>query len=273
MVRLFAMTPETKRPEFVLITGAAGGIGSAAAARFGADGARVAITDIDADRLAAVAAATGALSLPADGTDREAVAAVVAAAVAEFGALDALVATQGATSAGTAGPKGDDAWFKALDINLSGAYLISGEAAPHLVARRGSIVLIASTAGFLAGPPGTVGYTAAKSGLIGLMRYLARELGPKGVRVNSVSPGWVETQLGQDAMDYLAAREGITPEEAYRLATGSIPLRRASRPADIAAVCAFLVSSDAAMVTGHNLVADGGGSVMDAGTAMFDPPN
>lgn len=267
------MASAQQRPEFVLISGAAGGIGSAAAARFVADGARVAITDIDPDRLAAVSAETGALALPADGTDRDAVAGVLADAVSEFGALDSVIAAQGATSAGVAGRKGDRAWFKALDVNLSGAYLIATEALPHLVARRGSIVMIASTAGIFAGPPGTIGYTAAKSGLVGLVRYFAREYGPKGVRVNSISPGWVETALGQDAMDYLADREGITPQQAYELATEHIPLGRAAKPAEIAAVCSFLASPDAAVVTGHNLVADGGGSVMDPGTAMFDPPS
>jgi NAD(P)-dependent dehydrogenase (short-subunit alcohol dehydrogenase family) len=256
----------------VLVSGAAGGMGSAITRRFVADGATVAITDVAADRLQALAAETGALPLPADGTDRAALVEVVGATVGEFGGLDTLIAAQGATSSGTANGKTDDAWFRALDINLNGAFFLACATLPHLRARQGSIVMIASTAGVVAGPPGSVGYSAAKAGLIGLMRWLARDFGPKGVRVNAVCPGWVRTPLADEGMAYLAQREGITVPEAYRLATAHVPLRRASEPEEIAAVCAFLASDDASCVTGHALVADGGGTVVDAGNAAFDPP-
>jgi NAD(P)-dependent dehydrogenase (short-subunit alcohol dehydrogenase family) len=260
------------KPAFVLISGAAGGIGSAAARRFIRDGASVAITDINADRLKVLADETGALAVPADGTSREELRDVVARTVAEFGGLDTVVATQGAASPGAASAKGDGAWSRALDINLNGAFYLATEALRPLVQRRGSIVMISSIAGVIAGPPGSVGYTAAKAGLIGMVRWLARDFGPKGVRVNAVAPGWVRTALGDDGMAFLAEREGITREEAYRLATQHVPLRRAAEPEEIAAVCAFLASPDASMVTGHVLVADGGGAAVDSSTIAFDPP-
>lgn len=260
------------RPQFVLISGAAGGVGSATARRFLDDGAKVAVTDIDAGRLKALAEESGAIALPADGTNREALREVVAGTIAELGGLDTLVAAQGAAVSGNASAKGDSAWFRALDVNLNGAFFLASEALPYLVEHHGSVVMIASTAGILAGPPGTVGYTVAKSGLVGLVRWLARDFGPRGVRVNAVCPGWVRTAMGEGAMAYLAQREGITLEEAYRLAASHIPLRRVAEPEEIASVCAFLASPDASMVTGHILVADGGGAAVDPATIVFDPP-
>lgn len=232
----------------------------------------MALTDIDAERLDAVAAQVNGLALPADGTERDALRDVVAGAVEELGGLDAVIAAQGAQVASTASPKAQEGWTRSLDINLSGAFYLAAEALPHLVQSRGSIVMLSSSAGIFAGPAGTVGYTAAKTGIIGLVRWLAREYGPRGVRVNAVSPGWIRTPLGEGAMAYLAERDGLTIEEAYRATTAHIPLRRAAEPEEIAAVCAFLASSDASMVTGHTLLADGGGAVVDPSTEIFDPP-
>ncbi|MBI2802476.1 MAG: SDR family oxidoreductase [Gammaproteobacteria bacterium] len=260
-----------RMPEFVLVSGAAGGIGSATARRFAAEGARVAVTDVNADGLAELARDIGALVLPADGTVRAALAQVVRQAVEAFGGLDTVIATQGATCAGTVTAKGDPAWAQALDVNLTGPYFQVSEALPHLVVRKGSAVLIASTAGLFAGPVGSVGYTAAKSGVVGLARWLARDFGPRGVRVNAVCPGWVKTALADSGMAYLAKRDDITVDEAYARSTRHIPLRRVAQPAEIAAVCAFLASSDASMVTGHAMVVDGGGCAVDLATIALDP--
>lgn len=259
-------------PEVVLITGAAGGVGSATARRFASEGAKVAITDINADRLAALADEIGALALPADGTRREALDQVVRQTVDAFGQLDALVATQGASLPGPFNPKGDAAWTKSLDVNLNGAYYVVSEAIPHLIRRKGSVVMISSSAGQFAGPPGLAGYTATKHAIIGLVRWLARDLGPLGVRANAVCPGWVRTQLAEDGMAFVAKRDGISPAEAYRLATRHIPLRRAAEPEEVAAVCAFLTSRDAAMVSGHVMTVDGGGSTVDPANTIFDRP-
>lgn len=118
----------------------------------------------------------------------------------------------------------------------------------------------------------TVDYSAAKTGVVGLVRWLARDLGPRGIRVNAVCPGWVRTALAEDAMVFLAQREGITVEEAYQRSTQHIPLRRVAEPEEIASVCAFLASSDASMVSGHAMIVDGGGSAVDLATVEFDPP-
>lgn len=263
------MQTAIERPSRVLISGAAGGLGSAVARRFAADGARVALTDINADALERLAEEVGGIALPADGTDREAIRGVVQRAAEEMGGIDAVVATQGAQIPSTTSPKTAAGWEASIAVNLNGPFYLAAEAMMHLVESRGSIVLISSSAGILSGPPGTLGYTAAKTGVIGLMRWLAREYGPRGVRANAVTPGWIRTAIGEEAMAYIAERDGITLEAAYDKATASVPLRRPSKPEEIAAVCAFLASSDAAMVNGHTLVADGGASVVDSSTEIF----
>jgi meso-butanediol dehydrogenase/(S,S)-butanediol dehydrogenase/diacetyl reductase len=266
------MTYAITRPTRVLISGAAGGLGSSVARRFAADGAQVALTDINGDGVKALADELGGLPLTADGTVREELREVVARTAAEFGGIDAIIGAQGAQVTSTTSPKTHEGWQKSLDINLSGPFYLAAEAMPHLVASRGSAVLISSSAGIFSGPVGTAGYTAAKTGVVGLVRWLAREYGPQGVRVNGVSPGWIRTALGDGGMAFIAQRDGISVDEAYAAATSRVPLRRPADPAEIAAVCAFLTSSDASMVTGHTVVADGGGAVIDCSTGIFDPP-
>ncbi|MFE5502781.1 SDR family NAD(P)-dependent oxidoreductase [Amycolatopsis japonica] len=264
------MVHSPRRPARALITGAAGGVGSATARRLVEDGANIAITDIDETQLAKLAEETGGLALPADGTDREAVRNVVARAATELGGLDTVIAIQGAAIGGGANPKHFDSYHRALDVNLHGSFYLAGEVLPHLVKSGGSLVLFTSTAGLIAGPPGAAGYTAAKAAIIGLTKWLARDYGPKGVRVNAVCPGFVRTPLAEGSMAHLAQREGITLDEAYAASAAHVPLRRVAEPEEIAACCAFLVSGDASMVTGHVLVADGGGAAVDASTVVFD---
>jgi NAD(P)-dependent dehydrogenase (short-subunit alcohol dehydrogenase family) len=270
--KIYKMRIMTKidRPTRVLISGAAGGLGTAVARRFSADGARVALTDINATGLGALAREVDGLAFPADGTVRGEVHDVVAQAASELGGLDAVIAAQGAQIPSTTSPKTQEAWLRSLDINLSGPFYLVAEAMPHLIESSGSAVLISSSAGIFSGPAGTAGYTAAKTGVVGVVRWLAREYGPRGVRVNGVSPGWIRTPLGDGGMAFIAQRDGITVEEAYASATARVPLRRPADPAEIAAVCAFLTSSDASMVTGHTVVADGGGAVVDSSTEIFD---
>jgi meso-butanediol dehydrogenase/(S,S)-butanediol dehydrogenase/diacetyl reductase len=163
----------------------------------------------------------------ATGTAREPIREVVARTVQELGGLDALMATQGAASPGPANAKGDKAWAEALDINLCGPYYLLAEATPHPAARQGSAVLIASTAGIFAGPvgSGTPRASTASSALpAGSRANLAR-----GVRVNALCPGWVKTKLADDVIAFLAKREGISEDEAYRRSTRHIPMRRISQ--------------------------------------------
>jgi meso-butanediol dehydrogenase/(S,S)-butanediol dehydrogenase/diacetyl reductase len=261
-----------RMPEFVLISGGAGATGLAIARRFVAEGSKVALTDIDEARLQAAADELGALALPADGTNRDALAEVVERTVSEFGALDTVIATQGSFATGPTGRRGDKQWFAALDINLNGCYFLLTEALPHLLERQGSVVVISSTAGLFGGPEGAIGYSAAKAGVINFIRYLARSYGPRGLRANAVCPGWIRTALAGESMEWLAEREGISIDEAWDLCTSHTPLRRPAEPEEIASACAFLASSDASMVTGHTLMVDGGSTTVEMGTIAFDRP-
>ncbi|KHL02475.1 SDR family NAD(P)-dependent oxidoreductase [Sinomonas humi] len=264
------MSTKIDRPQTVLISGAAGGLGSAVARRFAADGARVALSDINAAQVAELANELGGIALPADGTDRGAVREVVEDAASAFGGLEAVIGVQGAQVKSTTNPSSNDGWDKSLAVNLNGQFYFAAEAIPHLLKSQGSIVLVSSSAGILSGPPGALGYTAAKHGVVGLARWLAREYGPRGIRTNCITPGWIRTPLGDGGMEYIAERDGITLDEAYERTTALVPMRRAAHPGEIASVCAFLVSSDASMVNGHVLVADGGAAVVDSSTAFFN---
>lgn len=243
----------------VLVTGGGTGIGAAVARRFAEEGAFLVVTGRRAEPLEEIARETGALALAGDVADEEHVAEVIAAAVERFGRLDVVV--------NNAGIGGDD-FRRVLEVNLTGAQLVCAAALPHLVQNRGAIVNVSSVSGFVA-HPGGVPYTTSKAGLVMLTRGLALDYGPKGVRVNAVCPGWVRTPMGDSSMDDLAGRRGITREGAYELTARHVPLRRAADPAEIAAACLFLASSEASFVTGAALVVDGGGMVVDVAMVEF----
>ncbi|MGW6207436.1 SDR family NAD(P)-dependent oxidoreductase [Streptomyces sp. NPDC055089] len=260
------MTPETSASALsrfdgyrVLITGAGQGIGAATARRLAAEGARVLVTDLDGDRARTVAAGIResggeADPLTCDVADRTAVGAAVDHAVSLFGGLDVLVNNAYACTPDAAlfEDEPDEVWQRDLDVTLSGAYRCARAALPHLAASgRGAIVSIGSVNGVQ--DFGNHAYSAAKAGLASLTRTLAGHAGPRGVRVNLVTPGTVRT-------GGWAGREA----ELARV-SGLYPLGRVGEPEDIAAAVAFLASSDAAWVTGTTLCVDGGLTAVNTG--------
>ncbi|MFF1686390.1 MULTISPECIES: SDR family NAD(P)-dependent oxidoreductase [unclassified Streptomyces] len=236
----------------VMVTGAARGIGAATAHRFAAEGAQVAVTDVDpqaAEKTAAGIREQGgaAQAFTCDVGSRESVEAAVAATVGEFGRLDVLVnnAYSCAPDAARFEDEPDDVWARDLDITLTGAYRCCRAALPHLVASgRGAIVNIGSVNGLQ--DYGNHAYSAAKAGLGSLTRTLAGHAGPRGVRVNLVAPGTVRTPAWSDRGAALDAVSGL------------YPLGRVGEPEDIAAAVTFLASPDAAWITGVTLPVDGG---------------
>ena len=249
--------------QVALVTGGGTGIGAAIARRLAAEGAAVAVMGRRPEPLEAVAADIRGLAAPGDVTKSDDVRRVVSTTVGQLGGLDIVVNNAGSESS---------EWDAALAVNVTGPYLVAREAAPRLVERGGgAIVNISSVAGLVAGPDGAA-YAASKAALIMLSRSLAVELGPNGIRVNALCPGWVRTAMSEREMDELAAAHRVTREEAFALASADLPLRRVAQPEEIAAACLFLVSPEASFVTGAVLVADGGSTAVDVGMLAFARP-
>ncbi len=252
----------------VLITGGGTGIGEACARRLGAENAHVIVMGRRADLLERVAAAVGGVALVGDASQANDVGRAVQLARAQYGGLDAVISSAGAFGMGRATETDDVAWQASLQANLTSAFVVARECLPALIERRGAMVLVSSIAGLAAGPD-ACSYTTTKHALIGLARSLARDYGPYGVRVNTVCPGWVRTPMADDEMRVLMDKYGETLEQAYARVTVDVPLRRAASPDEIASVCRFLISSQASIVSGAVLVADGGSSIVDVPTLAF----
>lgn len=254
----------------VVITGGGTGIGAAIAERYAAEGAHVVVVGRRPEPLLAVASAVGGRAIVADAADTASARAAVAEVLSTFGRLDVLVANAGGHGFAPVADTDDDSWDAAIRANVTTAFVMAREALPALIEARGQIVIVSSLAGLFAGPS-VAGYTVGKHALIGLTRTLARDYGRRGVRVNAVCPGWVQTPMADDEMDEFATHAGLeSREEAYATVTADVPLRRPARPAEIASVVRFLGSGESSYVTGAVIVADGGSHVVDVPTIAFD---
>lgn len=252
-----------------LVTGGGSGIGAAVARQFAAEGAKVLVTGRRPEPLQAVADEIDGIAVVGDTSDRQHVQEAVATAVGEYGGVDVLVACAGISPAGAVGDIDDDRWRTTLSTNLDGPMMMSREVLPTMLKRGGgSIVLVSSTAG-LAAAPSSVAYDVSKAGVIALVRALAVDYGPMGIRANALVPGWVRTPMGDRSMDALASERHVTRDDAYRLATSQVPLRRPGTPEEMAACCLFLASDEARYVTGTTLVADGGGLAVELTSTEF----
>ena len=253
-----------------IVSGGGTGIGAATARRFAAEGANVVVTGRRQEPLDTVAAETGGLAVAGDTTDPEHAPRAVAAAVERFGGLDVVVANAGIALGGSAAEVDDDRWAATIDVNLTGPLRLVRAAIPRLLERGGgSIVLVSSISGLVASTE-SAAYMASKAGLIGLARSLAVDYGPHGVRANALCPGWVITPMADESADELAEARGITRDEAYLVGTYSVPLRRPASAEEMASCVLFLASDESSYVSGAVIVADGGTSIVDAGSLAWD---
>ncbi|HEC09738.1 MAG TPA: SDR family oxidoreductase [Acidimicrobiales bacterium] len=251
-----------------LITGGGSGIGAATARRLARDGYRVAVTGRRRHPLEAVAATVDGLAIVADTSVETDCRRAVELTMERFGRLDALVANAGIEAMGSAADLDLDDWHRVMRVNVDGALLAVRSATEALRATRGSIVVVSSVAGLTAGPSYTA-YVTSKTAVLGLVRSLAVDLGPHGVRANAICPGWVATEMSRREVTALAENSGLTDDEARHRLVEYLPLGRMAEPEEIAGAIAFLAGPDSSFVTGTTLVADGGGSAVDVGTLAY----
>jgi len=242
-----------------VITGAASGIGAAAARLFAAEGAAVAVLDRDGDGAGRVAEGLEGgkgLAVAADVTDREAVEDAVTRVAATFGRVDVLYA-----NAGVAAGFGPIAGLTAADLNLCLAVNVAGTVfctqavLPHLRAAGGGSIVVQSSVAALVGLPGLAAYCSAKAALLGLTRSLAAELSPEGIRVNAICAGTVDTPM---ARPLLELRGEGDPARGAALTAERYPIGRIGSPEEIARTALFLACDDSSFVTGSVVTADGG---------------
>jgi NAD(P)-dependent dehydrogenase (short-subunit alcohol dehydrogenase family) len=223
------------------VTGAGSGIGAACAERLHVDGAVVVTSDV-----------TVGVDHVLDVRDEDAVAAALGSVVSEHGHLDVVVNAAGVAGGGPVHLLEEDEWDRVVDVNLKGTFLVDKHSSIHMLAQgSGSIINIASIEG-LEGTEGGSAYNASKGGVVMLTKSMAIDYGRRGIRVNCICPGGIDTPMlrsitDADGMDLY--RERLRDEHL---------LGRFGRPSEIAAAAAFLASDDASFVTGHALVVDGG---------------
>lgn len=241
-----------------LVTGAARGIGAATATRLAAEGAAVALADLDEAQVRATAHHIDAsgervLAIGCNVAESTQVQRLVDSTLERFGRLDILVNNAGITRDNLLFKMSEDEWDAVIGVHLRGAFLCARAAQKAMVEQKyGRIISLSSVSAL--GNRGQVNYSAAKAGIQGLTRTLAVELGPFGITANAVAPGFIDTDMTRAT----AQRLGLTPEQAQAAAAARIPLRRVGQPSEVASVIAFLASDDASYVSGQIIYVNGG---------------
>jgi NAD(P)-dependent dehydrogenase (short-subunit alcohol dehydrogenase family) len=239
-----------------LVLGCATGIGNAGARLLAARGDRLALGDIDGPGVAALAAELGASSFQVDAVDAGALQAFVESSAEALGGLDYVWSNVGVQIAGSVEQASVEDFDRSFAINVRAHAVVCGAAVPHLRAAGGGAICITASNSALLSEPKLAPYAVTKAAALALARQVARDYSGEGIRVNALCPGWIDTPFNTPSWENFGGRERFL-EEVPRL----VPLGRIGTPEEAAKLACFLLSDDAAYMTGHALVADGGESL------------
>ena len=240
-----------------LVTGAGHGIGRASAIALGKAGARVAVADLRGDLAEETVAILHSDGVDADAwvvdvSDERAVAGMVDEVVARFGDVHILHSNAGVLLPGTVLELDAEDWNRTLSVNVTASFLLARKVIPLMIKEGGGSIVITSSPGGLVGEPACAAYAVSKAALMQLTRSLTADHARDGIRVNCVSPGWIDTGFNDPAL------EGMSASEVQALVEGSVPIGRQGTPEEVASIVVFLASDAASLIAGHVLVADGG---------------
>lgn len=242
----------------VLVTGGSCGIGAAVSIAFAGAGARVAVNHLPIERDEAgfnqvqktVAEFGGTcMSLPGDITDPKACEEMCRKTAEDFGSLDIIVNSAGYMRPASTEETTDKIWETGISVNLSAAFYMTRAAIPYLTKKPGGRIIFIGSAGAITGGGGAPFYSAAKAGINGLVRYLSKDLAPKGITVNAVLPALIETDM---------LRERYSDPEKRKAVLTRIPVGRLGQPEDVANLTLFLASEQAGYICGQQMIVDGG---------------
>lgn len=251
-----------------LVTGGGSGIGRGIALGLADQGVRVAVCGRRAELLEETVAGIrehggSAMSVPADVTKRDEVQRLVASVVNEWGQVDILVNNAGVSGRTPMDDPDDARWLNILDVNLTGSYLCSKVALPHMK-DPGRIVNMSSVLGRF-GVPGYAAYCTAKHGILGFTKALALEVAERGITVNAICPTWVDTDMARQGIEETAAILGMPAEEFRSMAVAAVPIKRMAEVEEVVALVIFLCQPAAASITGQVMNVCGGATAGSGG--------
>ncbi len=250
-------------PKVALVTGGGTGIGKAIALQLAQNGANVAIASRNLARVESAAEelrnrGLSVLALPMDVSKKTDVERAITAIVSRWGALHILVNNAGTSGTSMIDDPDDSKWFDIVDTNLNGLYLVTKAALRHMPDQAGGRVINISSVLGKFGVPGYTAYCTTKHGMIGFTRALALEVVSRGITVNTICPGWVDTEMATIGINETATRQGITPEEFKAQAIAAVPIQRFLEANEVAELVAYIASDAAAGITGQAINICGG---------------